>query len=263
YSIRQAASQVAFLLRTFTADDEALVSFYLRFPSLFTVTSAICQLHNGSGNAASLNLTTTGRIQVNNAAGTTVFTTDLESPLEPDTWYRVELRAVRGTGTSDGTIEFAYYLGDTHTPVESFSSSSVNAGTAQLTNARIGRVFGATADTTQVWIDSIQIATAARGGSLDLPWPMEPLGPATQESTAGALTASKRLAIGSATVATTARPLTIPEPATDITVEVGPSRVGTVTVAASRTGTTVEASRHREPYPVGEARPRLTGEGRR
>src|SRR5690606_5281973 len=59
YSIRQAASQVAFLLRTFTADDEALVSFYLRFPSLFTVTSAICQLHNGSGNAACLDLATT------------------------------------------------------------------------------------------------------------------------------------------------------------------------------------------------------------
>ena len=171
YSIRQAANQVAFLIRSVAASDQALLSFYLRFPSLFSVTSAICQLHNGSGPAASLNLTNTGRVQVNNSAGTTIFTTDLNSPLEPDTWYRVELRARRGTGTDDGTIEFAYYLGDDTTPVESFSSTSVNAGTLPITNARLGRTFGATADTTPVWVDSIQVATGPAAATLGLPWP--------------------------------------------------------------------------------------------
>src|SRR5690606_28480955 len=56
-------------------------------------------------------------------------------------------------------------------PVESFSSTSVNAGTLPITNARLGRTFGATADTTPVWVDSIQVATGPAAATLGLPWP--------------------------------------------------------------------------------------------
>lgn len=171
YLITPASGQVTEFRQNFTDAFQLLVSFYMRIPSAFTVTSSIVQIRNAAGTIANLNLTTTRRIQVVDDANATVFTSASGTPMATNTWYRIELRVVPGTTTSNGTIQFAYYVGDSTVAVETFSDTTSNTGTDPITNCRFGRTSGATADVTAHWMDSFQMASDADGSSLVLVWP--------------------------------------------------------------------------------------------
>lgn len=107
--------------------------------------------------------------RMNNAAGTITHTT---APISLNTWYRVEARVEQGADTATGTIEFAYYLLDNTTPVETaYSSSTQNSGTTEYTNVRYGRTSSATTDVSTYWIDSITTLSGADAAALEVVWP--------------------------------------------------------------------------------------------
>jgi hypothetical protein len=166
-------SGFAYGLTTFPATDRAAVSFYVLAPAASSPRS-IVSIRHGAGNAASLRLTAANELQVLNAAGTQVF---LSGPLTPGTWYRVELRVIRGTTITNGTIEFAYYFfdpsGDSGA-ISSFLSAAQNAGTTDVVSVRLGHnVTGLTGIYTGFWMDSIQVKSAADANALIGPWMLE------------------------------------------------------------------------------------------
>jgi len=170
--ISPASSQTAYLRRDVEASvTQILLSFYVRFPSTPTATVELAHIRNATSDVALLQVTNAPlRFRVFPDNGAALFTS---ATIAANTWYRVELRAVRGTTTANGTIQFAYYIGDLTTPVETaFSSTTTDAGTTDLTNVRVGRP-AAVADTTAHWVDSVQVATAGDAAALGLVWPVD------------------------------------------------------------------------------------------
>jgi hypothetical protein len=166
--ISPATSQNAYLRRDVEASViQVLASFYVRLPSAPSVEVSLATIRNATAEIAAVQVGASPfRFRIYSAAG---FLTQTATILA-NTWYRVELRAVRGTTTGNGTLEFAYYLGDSLTPVEAaFSTAVTNTGIVDLTTTRFGRP-GAGADATAHWIDSVQVHTAADAAALGLPW---------------------------------------------------------------------------------------------
>lgn len=126
-----------------------------------TGTTEIVQLRSASAAAMRILLTTTGKVQVNNAANANVFVST--GSLSVNTWYDIALRAMAGTGTADGHLQMAFYLSTTPTTViETYSVTTGNAGTATLVDARFGKLSASTWPDT-FWIDSITANDTAAG----------------------------------------------------------------------------------------------------
>jgi hypothetical protein len=150
---------------SFAATNQASASVYVR-PGPVGSQRAIIAFRSSSATATQVRLTATNAIQILNAAGSQVFLSS--ATLTPYKWYRIDIRCVRGTTSSNGTIQFAYYTQETPgTAVQTSSSSSLNTGTADLVGVRLGHnVVGLTGTFTPLWMDSIQVASAADAGAL-------------------------------------------------------------------------------------------------
>lgn len=163
------ASTVREAIWNFTAADRCMVSLYFRIAAALTATSAILQLRNASSPVVALGVSTTPRLQVSDGGG--LVYNDAAANLVANTWYRLELRAIRGTTTGDGTVEFGLYVGDSTTPQASYSSAVRNVGTTDLTNLRWGRTSTATADVTETHFDSLQLWSGVHTPTaLGRPW---------------------------------------------------------------------------------------------
>lgn len=127
-----------------TANNAAL-EFYIYLSSGPSLGATQIGQIRATGGIATYSLSTARVLTVLNAASSGVMT--FASPLSLNTWYRIALRAVPGTTTTNGTIEAAYYLGDSTTPVEPvFSSTAANAGVGgpgTVTDGRFGKLNGA------------------------------------------------------------------------------------------------------------------------
>jgi hypothetical protein len=170
YELAPNASQQCYLRTIETATDSAMVSMYFRTSSWPSTTSVIIAGRSAAAQSATLSLLSTGRLQVANAGGTPLDTSGAGVTLAINTWHRLEVRLIKGTTTTNGTIQIGVYVGDSLTPLYTYSSSVVDAGTAQLTDWRLGR-SSLIADTT-VWnIDSVQWWTGAdTPAALGKPW---------------------------------------------------------------------------------------------
>lgn len=73
-----------------------------------------------------ISLDATNHFQVKNASGTALFTAS--AAITAGTVYRIEGQIDVGTTTTNGTINFQYYLADSGTAVQTYASSTVNAG---------------------------------------------------------------------------------------------------------------------------------------
>lgn len=147
-----------------TADPTVHFVGYWQRKAAATAAHTILQLRSSSALMATISISSsTQRLIVNNSAGTNIFGT-ADSLTAVDTWYRIELKVTKGTGTGDGVCEFRLYVGESTTPQATFSSSTVNMGTADFTNMRIGRPSGTTTDVTAQWWDSMRLFT-----NVDLP----------------------------------------------------------------------------------------------
>lgn len=139
-------------------DPSVATRVYFRFTGNPSATCGILQARN-SGSMGDVHMRTDGKLQVTDDAGTILFTT--ASALSTSTTYRLEHYVAKGTTTSNGKVSFAYYLGDSPTPVESaFVSTTANMGTADVTSMRFGKLTGI-ASTWAVWFDDVAVEYGA------------------------------------------------------------------------------------------------------
>jgi hypothetical protein len=107
---------------------------YVRWNTVPAAVQDIMFVESPSGTIL-VRVTSTGLLRVTNILGSTL--TTFATAMTTGQWYRVEVRAVAGTTTTNGTIAFAYYVGDSLTPVETaYSATNVNAGTTAFTGGR-------------------------------------------------------------------------------------------------------------------------------
>lgn len=146
--------------------------FYVNFSSL--VAFQFIQTVDSNAALCYLNTTASGGFAVVNAAGTVLYSST--GKVSTGTWYRVEFIIVRGTSTSTGTLQYALYSGNSTVALDSFTTSTTNAGTGTLTRFNIGKVSSGSAcdfyiddiaadDTAATFIGPVQTATAAFTGS--------------------------------------------------------------------------------------------------
>lgn len=85
-------------------------------------------------------------------------------PLDPNTWYRIEVAITRGATTSNGRVEFAYYADHSTTPIYSYDSGSVvNAGASYPATFRLGSTVAPTAVTHTFYYDDLAVQELTSG----------------------------------------------------------------------------------------------------
>lgn len=133
---------------------------YFRPAGVASSDDYLIRLGNGTTRLVSVHVNAAGKLRVSDAAGTTGVWT-AASALTANTWYRLDLYAVAGSTTSNGTIKFGYYLGDSTSPVETvYNNTSSNVGTATTFNrAYMGKYSAVSAFGYQ--FDDFKVRTAA------------------------------------------------------------------------------------------------------
>lgn len=156
YNFNASATGASTLGWTFTGTPSAASRAYLRLGQAPTAALDV-MVFRSSGNAMKIQLqASTARILVQNTSGTTIYA---GATPELGTWYRVEIRVVPGSGATDGTIAYALFAGASTTPIDTYSATDVNAGTALITGARYGHLnSGPTAD---IFIDEMACTAPA------------------------------------------------------------------------------------------------------
>lgn len=104
------------------------------------------EIRNSGGVAMTVNMTTGDQIMIANQAGVTQYTST--ATFSFDTWVRLEVAMTVGSTSSTGSADFAFYLGDSTTPIESISLTSQNFGTTAIAVMRLGSSAG---QVTQTW----------------------------------------------------------------------------------------------------------------
>lgn len=122
------------------ATPSAALRFYAYFTGFPPTSTEIGQLTTSTmGAYASLArcvLASTGRINAFDSSGSLWTST---SPLSLNTWYRFEIYASLGGTATTGTFQLAFYVLDSLSPVELFSTTSANLGSVNFGNARFGK----------------------------------------------------------------------------------------------------------------------------
>lgn len=104
-----------------------------------------------------------GKLVFRNAAGAAISGSRAANAFPLNAWVRIDTAIKKGTGTTDGTFEYGYYLGDAASPVETpFSSTAENTGTADPVEVRAG-LNGATVNPASIWIDDLRIGDGTTG----------------------------------------------------------------------------------------------------
>ena len=117
----------------------------------------------GASNAASVQVTTGGKLVVANASGSAVFTTSTSIPL--NAWFRVE-GFITGSATAGQVSLNLYTAADGLIPAETFTSAATQNTSGKITDVRYG-VSAAVASVGPYWMDDIGIsATGPLGPAL-------------------------------------------------------------------------------------------------
>lgn len=168
-----------------TATGSAASRMYVYFTST-PAAGAIMQMRSASGQVATIGFSGSGKLVLQNSAGTTIWTAASAFPL--NSWVRIGLGVVVGTTTSNGTLNAAYYTLDSTTATDSFTgTANQNSGTANINEIRYGKQSGAY--TTTWWMDDLGLTT----GSSTFMGPVTstvPNAPTGVTATAGILSAS-------------------------------------------------------------------------
>jgi hypothetical protein len=131
---------------------------YFRFPAAPSATCEVVQVRNGA-NGGAIQLRTDRKLNIVDDASTIQLTT--AAALTVDTTYRLEYRVKKGTGAGDGTIEFKYFLGESTSPIETYSTTSANQGTVDFVGFRWGKLTGIASTETYYFDDVAQDDTEA------------------------------------------------------------------------------------------------------
>jgi hypothetical protein len=129
------------------------VRFYLNTAAFFSAAGIMCWVTDPTNATpiARIGMNTSGKFLVQQATASTLFTGTTTIPTS--TWIRVEMIVIAGTTTTNGTIKFAWYLGDSATAQETFTNAATNTGTGGGFNTlSFGKPTG-TWNTTTYWDD--------------------------------------------------------------------------------------------------------------
>lgn len=148
-----------------------VLAAYVRIAATPTQAEDIMGIRHSSGNMAILVVGSNGKLLVNNAAGTGISASAAPDVLAPGT-YLIQMSATKGTSTSNGTIGFGIWPQNSATPIHTWESSAVNAGTANVSHVFLGRSTGR-AEARTVDYDEMRAETLASGwlSHLALPAP--------------------------------------------------------------------------------------------
>lgn len=138
----------------------AAARMYVYLTSLPT-TAQIMSIRGTSGVMARWQFDASGKLQLTNSAGTSLYLAASAAPLNQ--WLRLELWAQAGTGTSDGQITGAWYLGDSTTAQGSFTSTTTNAGTVQANFLQAGKINAVSSFTGTFYLDNVGFQDGATG----------------------------------------------------------------------------------------------------
>lgn len=149
----------------------------------------------GSGNSLIMRITATNQLRVLDSAGT-IWTAAATFPLNQ--WVRLEMWGrPNATTAAAGHADCAYFIGDSTTPIETFSTAAANLGTANLTDFRVGKVNAGSYATT-FWMDDIYADDAATG----LPGPVAVVAATTVRPNAVVSNTGGWTAVGAADIPT-------------------------------------------------------------
>lgn len=157
-SVTAASGTASYVGWSPTASGSAATRIYVYFTAAPTAAMSFMQLRSASGIVGNVAFNATGKLILQNAAGTTIWTATAAFPL--NTWIRIGLGAVVGTTSSNGTLNCAYYTLDSLTATDSFTgTANQNSGTANVNEARYGKLTGTY--TTQWWMDDLALTTGS------------------------------------------------------------------------------------------------------
>jgi RHS repeat-associated protein len=116
------------------ADGMAVRFYYNPGSTLPNQLIRLLDIRNATGTAARLYMSATNQLFIQDTTGTTL--TTFPTPLQPSTWYRIEMAISVSPG---GTINAAYYPKDGTTPVDpAYATNTGNTGTAFFTQVAVG-----------------------------------------------------------------------------------------------------------------------------
>lgn len=127
------------MLLTDTAAASASVQVYFKMNALPTAVAECFGIRSASANVARFVVNTSGVLSIQNASGVGLKNFLSNTPISIGTWYRLQLQATKGTTTSDGYIAGQLYSNN-DSLLDSYTSNVVNAGTADMTTVRAGKV---------------------------------------------------------------------------------------------------------------------------
>jgi hypothetical protein len=153
---------LAFQLWNFASTIRTVARFYVYLPSLPATTQFnLATFRNATGTMMTAAISTTGRLMIIDSTGTVITGSAATAVFPTAQWVRVELAVTKGTTTTNGVAEWRYYLGDSSTAVQTYSSTAVNTGTTDVAGIRLGTTPAATTGYT-IWYD-LQVSDLATG----------------------------------------------------------------------------------------------------
>lgn len=177
YSITSGGNQ-AYLTAGATASDRMFFSGHVRMPQIPASTTDIIQFRAGGVLAAKLQLLSSGRWQLQNAASGTLGTSPVSPAAAINTDYRIEVMVIKGTTTSNGTIRCRIYPGNSTTELftELGATGTTNAGSANIDEIRFGRLTTSAGQTFDTRWDAIQwLSDTDVPAGFGHPWQIQPI----------------------------------------------------------------------------------------
>ncbi len=127
------------LMFPFAEANRGVWSVYFETSSVVTDFDDVIGVRHSAGNLGILSIGSDGKLIMANAAGAGQSASRATDALAANTRYRVEMEVNSGTTTTNGTLGYRYFLGDSTTPIFSWTSAVMDAGTANISHVFAGR----------------------------------------------------------------------------------------------------------------------------
>lgn len=130
--------------------------YYLYWTGLPSTTYTMFRADDSAGAIKlRLNVGTNGRPILGYAGVATAWTATNAIPINK--WVRLEMREV--VATSGGSVNFAFYDGDSTTPIDSVDLTGLNTGSTTINQVNFGK-YGTDTTVSPFWVDDIVVNTS-------------------------------------------------------------------------------------------------------
>lgn len=163
YLIQPTSGNASYTNWTCYATQSAAARMYIYLTAFPSNTTEFMQI-----NASEVSFDYVGRIAINSTGNVILYDAagiqwTSTAALSLNSWQRIELYGAIGGTSTTGTLQAAFYTGDSMTATDSFSTSAANTATAQAVGLiRFGKVTS-TSYATSFYIDDVAAQSAASG----------------------------------------------------------------------------------------------------